>query len=336
MVIRLVTQLVLASSLFQLFPHDVSVIERRATLPDAGVREQVPPMTAMLSLFTRPLPSAGDAARGPVKVDPASVGVVTSAVSAMVIDRSSGKVLFEKNAGETRSIGSITKLMTASVFLEGNPDLDAQARIQPEDLRYGGIQHIAVGDDISVRDMLYASLVGSDNSATAALVRLSGMPHGDFIARMNELAAELGLRDTRFVDATGLSPDNRSIAPDVTILIDETMRNEVIRAATELPDYSFVGASGRRYTVTTTNELLGSFLNSDPYRILGGKTGYLPEAGYCFGSLFSEDSAHEIIVVVLGSYSKQARFQDAKALAAWAYKVFDWPDEVRQANAAPL
>ena len=61
--------------------------------------------------------------------------------------------------------------------------------------------------------------------------------------------------------------------------------------------------------------------------MVGGKTGFLPEAGYCLGSLVSENGGHELIVVVLGSETKEGRFQDVKALAAWAYKVFKWPDE---------
>ena len=73
--------------------------------------------------------------------------------------------------------------------------------------------------------------------------------------------------------------------------------------------------------------MLGTYLNQTPYKIVGGKTGFLPEAGYCLGSLISENNGHEIIVVVLGSETKDGRFQDVKALAAWAYKVFDWPDE---------
>jgi D-alanyl-D-alanine carboxypeptidase len=67
-----------------------------------------------------------------------------------------------------------------------------------------------------------------------------------------------------------------------------------------------------------------SFVNQAPYEILGGKTGFLPEAGYCLGSIFSHDGAGEVIVVVLGSETKEGRFQDVKSLAVWAYQTFDW------------
>ncbi|MBU0646327.1 serine hydrolase [Patescibacteria group bacterium] len=328
MVFRLVAQLVLATSLLQMFPPDTALIEMAATLPEAGERVQTAAVFEAMDLLGRDFPESKDAALEPVKLDPNSIGVVTSAVSATVVDRATGKILFEKNSAEPRSIGSLVKLMTALVFLDGNPDLAARASLQSEDLRSGATQHIQVADEITIRDLLHASLIGSDNSATAALVRLSGLSLGDFVARMNEKAAALGMQNTTFVDSTGLSSENRSVVHDIVKLIDWAMANEIIRTATQLPAAVFTGSSGRAYYIASTDELLGSFLNQDPYKIVGGKTGFLPEAGYCFGSLISENNVHEIIVVVLGSYTKDGRFQDAKALAAWTFKTFDWPDEL--------
>ena len=328
MIFRLIAQLVLATSLLQMFPQDTALIEMAATLPESGERVQTAALFEAMELLGRDFPESKDAAREPIKLDPNSIGVITSAVSATVVDRATGKILFEKNSSEPRSIGSLAKLMTALVFLQGNPDLDAKASLQPADLRYGGMQHIQVYDEITVRDLLHASLIGSDNSATAALVRLSGLSLGDFIARMNEKAASLGMQNTTFVDSTGLSSENRSVVHDIVKLINYTMSNNTIRTATQLPTAVFTGSSGRTYHLTSTNELLHTFINQDPYRIIGGKTGFLPEAGYCFGALISENDVHEIIVVVLGSYTKQGRFQDAKAMAAWTFKTFDWPDEL--------
>lgn len=325
MLIRLLSQLALATTLLQLYPADAGVVERYATLPVSEMRPVG--VYDALSLMNRRLPVAPDADRAPTKVEPTSVGVVTSAVSATVVDRSTGMVLYEKNGDEPRSIGSISKLMTAYVFLRGNPDLDAPAVIVPEDVRSGGVQHVSVNDTVTVRDLLRASLVGSDNSATAALVRISGMREGDFVGRMNEMAAEIGMRATTFLDPTGLSPDNRAIVSDVARLLDAALSVDVIRETTQMSSASFVGASGRVYSIRTTDDLLGSFLNQAPYAVVGGKTGYLPEAGYCLGSLVSENGGHEIMVVVLGSETIAGRFQDVKALAAWAYKAYEWPDE---------
>ncbi len=309
MIVQMLAQSLIAMVLFQMFSFPSGLVETAA-------------------LLEQDLPRTPDSVRVPVKVETTSIGVVTSAVSALVVDRATGAVLFEKNSGVSRSIGSITKLMTAYVFLESDPDLDAPAEIEASDVRLGGVQHLRAGDQVTVQDLLNASLVGSDNSATAALARLSGLSLGDFVARMNEAAAEIGLQSTTFVDPAGLSSDNRSISSDLVRLLDHTLKNDVIREATELPEVTVTSASGRTYRIESTNDLLRSFINRPPFQLTGGKTGFLPEAGYCFGAVVSEHGAHEIIVVVLGSESEQSRFQDAKTLAAWTYKVYDWPDEI--------
>ncbi|MBM5789898.1 D-alanyl-D-alanine carboxypeptidase [Candidatus Parcubacteria bacterium] len=269
-------------------------------------------------------PAAPDAQSAPSKTDPRRIGVGTSAQSALVMDQQTGAILFEKNREEPRAIGSITKLMTAMVFLEGEPDLEARASLQPEDVRTGGIPYVRVGQDVRVRDLLYASLVGSDNSATAALVRLSGMTQGDFIARMNETAAQIGMTQTRFVDPAGLSANNTSVVMDLARLVDAASRVTVIRDATTHTAFELAVPAIGTATIENTNDLLHSFLHRDPYRIVTAKTGFLPEAGYCLGALFSRGGKDEIIVVVLGSQTDVGRFQDAKALGAWAYEVYEW------------
>jgi D-alanyl-D-alanine endopeptidase (penicillin-binding protein 7) len=325
MLFRLLTQLVLASSFLQIFPADAGVIEQYAreaqARPVSGVYEAV-------DLLQRSFPVAKDATRLPTKVDLNSLGVVTSAVSALVLDRLSGQVLFEKNSSVSRSIGSITKLMTALLFLENNPNLEEAVPLLSEDVRAGGVQHFAVDDFYKVRDLLHASLVSSDNTATAALARLSRLSEGDFVARMNERASELGMRETTFVDPAGLSQDNRAVAADIVLLLDATMQNDFIRTATEIDSVTVMGQSGRSYFLENTNELLGTFVDQPPYKIVGGKTGYLPAAGYCLGLVLSENNDHEIIVVVLGSETKDGRLDDVKALGLWTYKVYAWPNEL--------
>jgi len=321
--LTLLAHVIFSLGFLSLFPYEMGSVERRALKEkDAGVID----FQEALSLWRRaaePM-GVGVSAKEPVKTEITSVGVVTSAVSAIVVDRASGAILFEKNSEASRSIGSMTKLMTAYVFLETHPDLSLPAFLLAEDVRFGGAQHMRVNDPLTVRDLFRASLVGSDNTATMALVRLSGMPFGDFVARMNEKAAEIGLQGTTFVDPAGLSVENRSTAPDLVRLLDRTLKNEEIRSATELSSVDIVSGTGRTYHIESTNELLAEFLNQAPYKIVGGKTGFLPEAGYCFGAVVSREGAGEILVVVLGSESKYGRFQDAKALATWAFKAYRW------------
>ena len=322
MIIKLFSQLLIVGALMQLAPVDAGAIQDRATLPDAPERGF--DLLAAHDVLTSRLPEAKNKDIAPVSVRPTSVGVVTSAQSAIVMDRASGEVLFEKNVHTPRAIGSITKLMTAHVFLQGNPDLDAPATLLSQDIRLGASQHLSLSDTYTVRGLLEASLIGSDNTATAALARLSGLSLGDFVARMNEEAAVLGMQYTTFADTTGLSSNNRSVVSDIAIMLDKLFENELLQEITQMPTATIVGTSGRSYFIQTTDDLLTTFVNEPPYGIVGAKTGFLPEAGYCLGTVFDHEDAGELIVVVLGSNSKKGRFQDVKSLAVWAYDTFAW------------
>lgn len=321
MIVKLFTQLVLASTLFHFFPMDMSEVERRALLPESSPRSF--DLLASYQTFKH-LPEALDRTQAPTKIATTSMGVVTNAQSAIVVDRRSKEVLFEKNIYEPRAIGSITKLMTAYIFLQGEPDLDAPATVMSQDVRLGAVLHLPVGETVTVRNLLEASLVGSDNTATSAIARLSGLPLGDFVARMNEEASAMGMQETTFADPAGLSSDNVSVVTDLAKMFDVILENKTIQEITQHATVSMTGSSGTVYTIESTDELLSSFVNQTPYRILGGKTGFLPEAGYCLGSIFSHEGEGDVIVVVLGSETKEGRFQDVKSLAVWAYQTFDW------------
>jgi serine-type D-Ala-D-Ala endopeptidase (penicillin-binding protein 7) len=322
MIIKLFTQLVLVSTFFQFFPADAGELEQRALA--VGEMQQEFDLLDAYTHVTNRLPMASNRGVAPVKLNAESMGVVTSALSAVVVDRSSKEVLFEKNIHEPRSIGSITKLMTAHVFLKTNPDLNAPATLVREDVRLGASQKLRVGETFTVRNLLEASLVGSDNTSTAALARLSGMSLGDFIAAMNEAAASMGMQETTFDDVTGLSSKNKSIVTDLAMMLDSILENPLIQEITQLPSVNITSTSGKEYAVHSTDDLLTSFVNQSPYNIVGAKTGFLPEAGYCLGTLFTHEDKGELIVVVLGSKSKTGRFQDVKALAVWAYDTFEW------------
>ncbi len=322
MIVKLLSQLLLVGTLMQVVPADMSMVEQLATLPEAPTRSF--DLLAAHDLVTSRLPDAKNKRVAPVSHRPTSVGVVTSAQSAIVMDRASGEILFEKNVHVPRAIGSITKLMTAHVFLLGNPDLNAPVTLSSQDVRLGASQHLSLSDTYTVRNLLEASLVGSDNTSTAALARLSGLSLGDFVAKMNEEAAVLGMQRTTFADTTGLSSNNRSVVSDIAIMLDRLFENETLREVTQLPSVTITGVSGRSYFVNSTDDLLSTFVNQAPYGIVGAKTGFLPEAGYCLGTVFSHEDGGELIVVVLGSESKQGRFQDVKSLAVWAYDTFTW------------
>ena len=322
MIYKALAEIILAAGLVQLFPVNAGVVETYTKLPEAGGRENFSLSQLMEETFGT-LPMAEDVA-SPTKIKPESLGVVTAATTALMVDVKSGAILFEKNSSEQRSIGSITKLMTALVFLSDQPNLFAAAMIEKSDLREGGRQHIPVGAVVTTGDLLFASLVSSDNSATAALARLSGLSEADFVAQMNARARELLMNDSIFTDPTGLSSGNRSTARDLIKLLSAALQDENIRLATEQATVTITSTDNQVYQLENTNELLTGFIDQDTYKIIGGKTGYLPEAGYCLGIEVQKDGSKNIFVVVLGSDSIRDRLTDVKNLALWAYQTYRW------------
>lgn len=179
-------------------------------------------------------------------------------------------------------------------------------------------------DGIRLEDVLGASIVGSDNIATQTLSRLSGMTSEAFIAAMNAKARSLGMTSSAFTEVTGLDSGNVSTARDLQILLAEAKKSDILTDFMTTKRLPISHASGISLVVESTDALFDSLLNAGDYRITGGKTGYIPEAGYCFITTITHDG-DDVFVAVLGATSKEDRFADAKALAIWAFSTFTWP-----------
>ncbi len=245
------------------------------------------------------------------------------ATSAVVIDKKDGLVMYEKNADEKRAIASITKLMTALVFLDHNPGWDTVYEIKPEDRVEGGIIYLYNGDKVTVKDLFYTSLVGSANTATQALISSTGMSQKEFVKKMNEKAKELGLVNTFFEDPTGLSDNNISTAREVAIFAMEALGQKDIRQATLKTKYEFTTSGGKKKIIESTDYLLEN-LPPNGIRIIGGKTGYTVAAGFCFTGEFLNEDGHELISVVLDSPTYSSRFYETKDLVTWVYNNYKW------------
>jgi D-alanyl-D-alanine carboxypeptidase len=247
------------------------------------------------------------------------------ASSSIAIDRDSGTVLWDNNSAVVRPIASITKLMTAYVFLNSNPDLDKIYELQKEDVRLGGKSYIYPGDQVTVRDLFYLTLVGSDNTAAVALARSIGLTETEFVAKMNQQAGQFGLVNTKFEDISGLSDGNVSTAKEVLIMARKCLANPEIRDTTIKPSYEFSTVGGRDVIVESTDALLSVF-PIDGINIVGGKTGHTDEAGYCFVGEFVNQAGHKIMSVVMGTNSDTDRFAETKKLVKWAYDNYAWSD----------
>lgn len=267
-------------------------------------------------------------AHAPVKVDRDSLGIVTTAKSSIVVDADTGLLLYGERPYDVRSIGSVTKLMTVMVFLDTQPNLDDMVTLDPaQDLVGGGRQYVAFYDGITIRDLLGAVLVGSDNSGAESLVRFSGMTDEAFVVKMNEKAKELGLSKTYFTDPTGIRATNVSTAFDLARLLAATDKYPVMRTYMQSATYTFAQASGRGVTVENTNDALRAYQGDSAYRIVAGKTGYLPESGYVLASAV-ESRGKRVYAVVMDSDTKELRSVEMRALAEWAFRVYRWPNEL--------
>lgn len=256
----------------------------------------------------------------PYRKDNNSLGMAITAKSAIVVDKKSNAVLWQKNPSQARSIASITKLLTALVFLEHNPGWDNVVTMRQSDYREGGRLRLFTGEQITVKDLFNLSLVASLNNAVTALARSTGLTEAEFVAAMNKKAQALSMANSVFLEPTGLEPGNLSTAGDVIKLAAAAFANQEIKIATAQEEYSYsIINKARKETLKNTDKLLTSYLN-----VLAGKTGYLDEAGYCLVSEVKSLSGQEIIIAVLGSNTEADRFQDLKALAQWTFDNYVW------------
>jgi D-alanyl-D-alanine endopeptidase (penicillin-binding protein 7) len=253
-----------------------------------------------------------------------NAGETTIAAECGAVLAAQGRFFFyAKNADEVQPIASITKLMTALIFLENNPGWEKIYEITTADKVAGGRLNLFPGDNVKIKDLFYTSLVASDNGATLALVNSTGLSETEFVAKMNKKAKKLGLTKTHFVDPIGLSSNNVSTAREVALFAKVALSQKEIRQATESKEYTFVTLEGKTKKLESTDYLLfDSEKNS--FSVLGGKTGYTDQAGYCFVGRFKDSSGQEVISVVLNSAGKNERFRESKTLVNWVFQNYNW------------
>lgn len=238
-----------------------------------------------------------------------------SASSAAIMDVQNESFLLEKNSDQTWPIASISKLMSVLVLLEDlEIDLDESYVLQAGDHRTGGRDYLFKGEELSRRDFLALALIVSDNTAVIALISSTGRSEEDFVKLMNDKAQNLGLKNTFFRDATGLSPANISTAREVSLLLKRALSHEVVSDLVKKYNYQVTTKQGRVKNIQSTNELLNY---SDPEQreleIIGGKTGYNDLSGYCLGTEFSFQG-RKYISVILNASTLSQRFSDTVKL----------------------
>ena len=231
----------------------------------------------------------------------------------LVQDQTTGAILFEKNAGSVLPIASITKLMTAMVALDAKPDLNETLAIGDEDVDVlkGTRSRLKVGTQLAREEMLRLALMSSENRAASALSRHYAGGREAFVAAMNLKAQALGLADTRFQDATGLTAANVSSPRDLAKLVNAAHQYPLIREFSTASDGEF-SIAGRQQHFHNTNTLV----RSSTWEIGLSKTGYINEAGKCL-VMQAWLNNKPIIIVLLDSWGKMTRIGDANRIKRW-------------------
>ncbi len=249
---------------------------------------------------------------------PQNIAPVIKAKSVIAIDLKNGLPLYEQNIYDRRSIASITKLMTAIIVIEENK-MDEVVTISKKASEISGSKiWLAQGEKITVENLLYAALIHSANDAAYALAENNTPKMEDFVAKMNQKAAELGLRDTHFTNPVGFDDsENYSTASDLANLARYAYGKSFIQKAGVLKELDITSTNGKmNHNLKTTNDLLNSYL-----KVLGLKTGTTDLAGECLIGIIQNDQGNDIVTVVLDSPS---RYQETKVLADWVFRTYQW------------
>jgi serine-type D-Ala-D-Ala carboxypeptidase (penicillin-binding protein 5/6) len=247
-----------------------------------------------------------------------------SAPSAIVVDARDGSVLYAKKPQSRRPIASTTKLMTALISFQ---QLPLKRRLEASPYRAGPAEsriNLRAGERLAVRDLLLALLLPSANDAAATLARGVSGSVGAFVARMNERAERLDLRDTHYANPIGLDdPGNYSSAQDLSILARTLLRNKTFAEIVNLPS-ARLRTGARPRIVVNRNRLVANV----PW-INGVKTGHTQTAGYVLVGSGTRKGV-QLVSAVLGAPSEAQRDSDTLALLRYGFSRYHVARPVRK------
>lgn len=262
--------------------------------------------------------------RGEPETDQAALEL--TAPSAILLEASTGQVLFEKDADEERSPASITKIMTLLLIFEelekGNLELTEPVTTSAYAKSMGGSQvFLEEGEQQTVETMIKCIVVASGNDASVAMAEHIAGSEEEFVRRMNQKAAALGMEHTQFEDCCGLtdSAGHYTTARDVA-----TVSRELISRFPGVLEYSSIWmedithttAQGtKEFTLTNTNKMIHSYEGC-----MGLKTGSTSVAKYCVSSVARRENV-ELIAVVMGAPEPKGRFADAAAMLNYGFGI---------------
>ncbi|RDW19123.1 D-alanyl-D-alanine carboxypeptidase [Oceanobacillus arenosus] len=243
--------------------------------------------------------------------------------SAILIERDTGKMLYDKNAHEKLPPASMTKVMTLLLIMEslekGNLKLDEMVRVSEHAASMGGSQiFLEAGEEMSVDDLLKGIAIASGNDASVAMAeRIAGSEEA-FVKKMNDKAKELKLENTKFQNTTGLpAADHYSTAYDMAIMAKELLKYETITNYTSIYEDYLRKGKDNEFWLVNTNKLVRFYPGVD-----GLKTGFTREAMYCLTATAEKDGMR-VIAVVMGAKTPKERNATVSSMLDYAFNSFE-------------
>lgn len=252
-----------------------------------------------------------------------TVNLADDAKSAILIERDTGTVLYDKNSNEQLPPASMTKLMTMLLIMEaidgGKLKLNEKIRTSEYAASMGGTQiFLETGEEMTAEEMLTAIAIGSANDASVAMAeRIAGSEEA-FVELMNKKAKDLGLKDTLFQNSTGLPAENHySSAHDMAMIAKELLKYEDITKYTSTYESYLRENTDKKFWLVNTNKLVRFYQGVD-----GLKTGYTSEAKYCLTATAKKDDMR-VIAVVFGAPTSKSRNAQITKMLDYAFSQYE-------------
>ncbi len=255
-----------------------------------------------------------------LKPDPMRLG----ASVALVVDRDTGQTLLSKNEDAVLPIASVTKLMTTLLVTEAKQPMDETLTITQDDvdLERHSKSRLRPGTTLTREEALRLALMSSENRAAHALGRNYPGGLAKMVEAMNAKAKALGMKNTTYVDPTGLSNRNRSTARDLSILVGEAAKVPLMREFSTTPAH-LATLGGRTLQYRNSDALVRD--SRSGWDIELQKTGYIVEAGRCL-TMLTKVAGHDLVMVLLDADSNNGRVADAKRMRRWVVAQNGWQD----------
>ena len=244
-----------------------------------------------------------------------------AAKSAFLVDAATGTVLYEQNAHEALAPASVTKVMTMLLIMEaidsGKLRWEDTVTASEAAAAKGGSQiYLKVGESMTVSDMVKSIAVSSANDCACAMAEHLAGSEAAFVEQMNNRARELGMEDTHFVNCTGLDDEPEAASHRTSAADIATMSRELLTKHPDIKKFTTIWMDtvrGGTFGLSNTNKLVRFYSGAT-----GLKTGFTSSAGYCLSASALRDGM-ELIAVVMGSESSQARFAACKSLLDYGF-----------------